>query len=153
MQALIESRRGESRGRKAAVNPATIATRYVLFAVIATVANFAAQELVIGITPVAPLALSILAGTAVGFAVKYVLDKKWIFYDRYTSHSGEVRKATLYALFSVLTTAVFWAFEIGFWMIWQTDAAKYTGGAIGLAIGYLAKYSLDRRFVFRIPRT
>lgn len=129
-------------------SPAKIAARYVLFAVVATLVNFATQEIVIGIAPLAPLALSILAGTALGFAVKYLLDKKWIFYDRYTSHSDEAWKVTLYGLFSVLTTAVFWGFEIGFWMIWQTDLAKYTGGAIGLAIGYLTKYALDCRFVF-----
>ncbi len=126
----------------------TIAVRYVLFAVVATLVNFGMQELVISMAPVAPLALSILAGTAAGFAVKYVLDKKWIFYDGYTTPAHEVRKVTLYALFSILTTMVFWGFEITFWMIWETDLAKYTGGAIGLAIGYLAKFALDRRFVF-----
>lgn len=126
----------------------TIAVRYILFAVVSTLVNFGTQELVIGITPIAPLVLSILAGTAAGFAIKYVLDKRWIFYDGYTTPASEVRKVTLYALFSVVTTMVFWGFEITFWMIWQTDFAKYTGGAIGLAIGYMAKFALDRRFVF-----
>ncbi|MCZ0963746.1 GtrA family protein [Paracoccus benzoatiresistens] len=123
----------------------TIAFRYVLFAIVSTLVNFGTQELVIG---VAPLAISILAGTAAGFAVKYVLDKKWIFQDCYTGPGHEARKITLYALFSVLTTAVFWGFEITFWLVWQTDLAKYAGGVIGLAIGYLAKFALDRRFVF-----
>ena len=50
----------------------TIAIRYVLFAIVSTLVNFATQEAVIR---VAPLGLSILAGTAAGFAVKYVLDK------------------------------------------------------------------------------
>lgn len=128
----------------------TIAIRYVLFAIVSTLVNFGTQELVIGMAPVAPLALSILAGTAAGFAVKYVLDKKWIFYDGYTTPTHEARKVTLYALFSILTTMVFWGFEITFWMIWETDLAKYTGGAIGLAIGYMAKFALDRRFVFQM---
>jgi len=123
----------------------TIAFRYVLFAVVSTLVNFGTQELVIGM---APLAMSIFAGTAAGFAVKYVLDKKWIFHDGYTTPAHEARKVTLYALFSVLTTIVFWGFEITFWLVWQTDVAKYAGGAIGLAIGYLAKFALDRRFVF-----
>lgn len=74
--------------------PVTIGARYVLFAVVATAVNFATQEVVITVAPVAPLALSILAGTAVGFAVKYILDKKWIFYDRYTTHSGEAWKVS-----------------------------------------------------------
>ena len=127
----------------------TIAVRYVLFAVMATLANLAAQEVVIRLAPVAPLALSIVAGTAVGFAVKYVLDKKWIFYDAFTTHREEARKISLYGLFSVITTLVFWGFEVTFWAIWRTDFAKYTGAVLGLAIGYSAKFVLDQTFVFR----
>lgn len=127
----------------------TVAVRYVAFAVVSALVNFATQEAVIATVPIAPLALSILAGTATGFAIKYLLDKRWIFFDRYSSHAGEARKITLYSLFSVATTLIFWAFEVAFWMLWQTDVAKYTGAAIGLAIGYLVKYRLDSRFVFR----
>jgi putative flippase GtrA len=81
--------------------------------------------------------------------VKYVLDKKWIFHDAYTTHRDEARKVTLYALFSVVTTLVFWGFEVTFWTIWRTDVAKYTGAVVGLAIGYAAKFGLDQTFVFR----
>jgi len=130
----------------------TIFVRYVLFAVLSTVANLATQEAVIRVTPVAELYVSILAGTAAGFALKYVLDKNWIFYDAYTSHAQEARKVTLYALFSVVTTLIFWSVEIAFWTIWRTDFAKYTGAVLGLAIGYTAKYMLDRNFVFRERR-
>ncbi len=127
----------------------TTAFRYVFFAVLSTLVNFAAQELVVVTFPTRSLLPSILAGTVAGFAVKYLLDKYWIFYDGYASPASEARKVTLYGLFSVLTTLIFWAFEIGFWTIWQTDLAKYTGGALGLALGYALKYRLDRRFVFR----
>jgi putative flippase GtrA len=126
-----------------------VAVRYVLFAVVATLANLAAQEAVVRLAPGAPLALSIAAGTIVGFAVKYVLDKKWIFYDPFTSHRDEARKISLYGLFSVVTTLVFWGFEVTFWTIWRTDVAKYAGAVLGLAIGYTAKYVLDQAFVFR----
>jgi putative flippase GtrA len=126
--------------------------RYVVFAVISTLVNFAVQEVVVQTFPIAPLMTSLMAGTIAGFAVKYLLDKKWVFYDGYTSHAGEARKVALYGMFSVLTTVIFWSFELGFWAIWGTDAAKYTGGAIGLAIGYISKYALDRRFVFRSAR-
>jgi putative flippase GtrA len=126
-----------------------VAVRYVLFAVVATLANLAAQEAVVRLAPRAPLALSIAAGTIVGFAVKYVLDKKWIFYDPFTSHRDEARKISLYGLFSVITTLVFWGFEVTFWTIWRTDFAKYAGAVLGLAIGYTAKYVLDQAFVFK----
>lgn len=123
--------------------------RYVLFAIIATLVNLLTQEVVIQIAPVAPLALSILMGTAAGFLLKYVLDKKWVFEDDYGDHRQEVQKVTLYGAFSVLTTLIFWGFEVTFWMIWQTDLAKYTGAVLGLAIGYAAKFVLDRTFVFK----
>ncbi len=122
--------------------------RYLAFAVLATLTNLAAQELVIRIAPVAPLALSILAGTAAGFVLKYVLDKRWVFEDRSSSHAQEIRKVTLYGAFSVLTTLVFWSFEVAFWALWRTDVAKYAGAVLGLAVGYAAKFALDRTFVF-----
>ena len=127
----------------------TILFRYVLFAVVATLVNLAAQEVAFRLTPVAPLVVSILAGTAAGFAVKYVLDKNWIFYDAYTGHRDEARKVTLYALFSIVTTLVFWGFEVTFWTIWRTDLAKYAGAVLGLAVGYAAKFALDQTYVFR----
>ena len=130
----------------------TVFLRYVVFAVISTVANLGTQELVVRTATVAALPLSILAGTAVGFAVKYVLDKKWIFYDAYTTRGNEARKIGLYGLFSIATTLVFWGFEVAFWTIWRTDLAKYSGAVLGLAIGYAAKYALDRTFVFKDPR-
>ena len=127
----------------------TVPLRYVLFAGVSMLANLATQEVVFRLAPVAALAASILAGTAAGFAVKYVLDKNWIFYDDYTSHRDEVRKVTLYGLFSVFTTLIFWGFEVTFWLIWRSDAAKYAGAILGLAIGYCIKFALDQRFVFR----
>jgi putative flippase GtrA len=123
--------------------------RYVVFAGIATLANLATQEAVVRVAPLSPLALSILMGTATGFILKYLLDKKWVFDDGYSGHRRELQKITLYGVFSVFTTLVFWSFEVAFWVIWRTDFAKYTGAVIGLAIGYAAKFVLDRAFVFK----
>ena len=124
-------------------------TRYVMFAIVAMLANVATQEFVIRISRFAPLTLSILAGTAAGFILKYILDKWFVFEDGFDGHSREVQKVALYGAFSVGTTLIFWGFEVAFWTIWKTDAAKYTGAVIGLAIGYAAKFALDRTFVFR----
>ncbi len=126
--------------------------RYVIFAIVATIANLATQEAVIRLAPVAPLTFSILMGTAAGFVLKYLLDKKWVFDDGYGGHRQELQKITLYGAFSVFTTLVFWGFEVAFWMIWRTDFAKYTGAVLGLAIGYAAKFMLDRTFVFKERR-
>ncbi len=125
------------------------AVRYVAFAAVATVANLAMQEATVRTLPGASLSLSILAGTAVGFAMKYVLDKQWIFFDPLEGRAQEARKVVLYGMFSVLTTIVFWSFEAAFWIIWGTSTAKYVGAVLGLAVGYAAKYELDRRYTFR----
>jgi putative flippase GtrA len=122
--------------------------RYGLFAMIATGANIGAQELAMRLSPVSPLAVSILTGTLVGFAVKYVLDKLYVFSDAYGTHAEEARKVILYGAFSVATTIIFWSVEVLFWHVWQTTAAKYAGAVLGLAIGYAAKFMLDRRYVF-----
>src|SRR3712207_891165 len=113
--------------------------RYGVFAVVAMLANLATQEIVFRLAPIAPLTLSILAGTAAGFVLKYILDKRFVFEDGFDGHAREARKVALYGAFSVITTLVFWGFEVAFWMIWGTNAAKYTGAVIGLTIGYAAK--------------
>lgn len=125
-----------------------IPVRYALFAIIAGAVNLLTQGIVFGLAPVQPLALSILAGTAAGFIVKYFLDKHWIFFDGYDSAAGEARKIVLYASFSVATTLIFWGFELAFLAIGGTARAKYTGAAIGLVIGNVTKYLLDRSFTF-----
>ncbi len=52
----------------------------------------------------------------------------------------------------VVTTAIFWSTETAFWVIWHTDLARETGAVLGLAVGYVVKYRLDRRFVFTDAR-
>lgn len=123
--------------------------RYGFFAAIATMSNILAQEAsFIVYHGDKSLEVSILAGTGIGFAVKYVLDKYWIFFDRTSNSAAEVWKILLYGLSGAFTTALFWAIEIGCWTVWSTDFAKYCGAVIGLGIGYVVKYLLDRRFVF-----
>jgi putative flippase GtrA len=125
--------------------------RYTAFAVVAVLANLAAQRLVLaGAEPVTParLATAMAAGTLVGLVVKYRLDKKWIFFDETRGMAAQGRQFALYALMGVATTAVFWITETAFWAIWRTDAARETGAILGLTVGYVTKYLLDRRFVF-----
>lgn len=95
------------------------------------------------------IAASVLAGTATGLVAKYLLDKAFIFryVTRDTAH--EARTFALYTAMGIVTTAVFWGTEALFHVIWRSDGMRYLGGVIGLAIGYCAKYALDKRFVFR----
>ena len=127
----------------------TVFVRYVAFAVISSLANLGTQELAVQSFPAAPIFVSILLGTGVGFVTKYLLDKRWVFADPYSSHGEEARKVVLYGALSVITTLLFWGTELAAWTIWHTAEAKYIGGAIGLAVGNWIKYRLDKRFVFR----
>lgn len=124
-----------------------LGVRYALFAAVAALINLGAQALILLLVP-GKLAISIGVGTVSGFAAKYVLDKYWIFFDNFQGRLSELRKMILYGVFSVFTTLLFWAFEVGSWMLWHTDLAKYTGALIGLLTGYWLKYRLDRTYTF-----
>ncbi|WP_250480624.1 GtrA family protein [Caballeronia sp. GAOx1] len=127
-----------------------LALFYTLFAAIATVANIGAQDLITRIYR-GPLhiLLSILIGTGVGLVVKYVLDKKWIFRFKAANARHDATMFALYVTMGLLTTAIFWGVEFGFNHFFGTTQARYIGGCIGLAIGYVIKYRLDKRYVFR----
>lgn len=126
-----------------------LALRYLVFAVVATGINFAFQSVSLAVYAGRyGLMISIVCGTGAGFLVKYVLDKYFIFFDRTTAAAQEARKLMLYGVTAVGTTLVFWSFELAFWTMFGMAIAKYTGAAIGLGIGYIFKYRLDRRFVF-----
>ena len=136
----------------AALPRATLALRYAAFAVVATLANLGAQRLVLGAAPGnggAVFALAVAAGTLVGLLVKYALDKRWIFGDRSRGLAAHGRRFGLYTLMGVATTAVFWGTETAFWLAFGTHGAREAGAVLGLAVGYVLKYRLDRRFVFR----
>ncbi len=91
---------------------------------------------------------ALVAGTAAGLVVKYVLDKRFIFRDRTGGAAQHVKKFGLYAMMGLATTVIFWGAEIGAAAISASSYAMYVGGALGLMVGYIVKYRLDRRFVF-----
>jgi putative flippase GtrA len=125
------------------------AVKYGLFALLATAVNIALQR-ALGTLLREPrcIYLAILAGTAGGLAVKYCLDRRFVFRYRPPSRSDETLRVLLYLVMSAFATAVFWAVELCFWALFSFPAARYAGGALGLALGYALKYELDRRFVF-----
>jgi putative flippase GtrA len=128
---------------------AALVTRYAAFAVLATLANLGAQRAVLGWREDATgFALAVLVGTAVGLVVKYALDKRWIFGDRSSGLKAHSKRFTLYTLMGLVTTAIFWGTETAFWLVWGTDTMRELGAVLGLSIGYVVKYRLDRRFVF-----
>jgi putative flippase GtrA len=128
---------------------AQIALRYAAFAVIAILANLGAQRIVLALLDMqGELAAAIFVGTGVGLVVKYVLDKKWIFYDASSGVAAHGKQFSRYTAMGIVTTLIFWGFEAGFWYLWRSDIMRELGAVIGLTIGYVVKYELDRRFVF-----
>lgn len=128
---------------------ARIAVLYAVFAALATAANLGAQALVIWAYrgPYA-VPLSILVGTAAGLPIKYVLEKRHIFGFQADDLAHDGRMFMLYSAMGVLTTLLFWGTEYAFHVVYGTDAMRYLGGALGLTVGYVIKYHLDKRFVF-----
>ena len=88
----------------------------------------------------------------------------WLVYNpnifkEKTSHIGHITIAcfmkkddaknfVLYSLMGVFTTIIFWGTEIAFDALSQNPNSKYLGAIIGLSIGYIIKYFLDKKFVF-----
>jgi putative flippase GtrA len=126
-----------------------LVARYTAFAAVSTAVNLGVQHLSL-VAYAGPLAVavSILAGTGAGFLCKYGLDKRFIFFDARVAALHEAGRIALYGATGVVTTLVFWACEIGLWRAVGADWGRDVGAVIGLAIGYWAKYQLDRRFVF-----
>ena len=135
---------------KLKVKSATILVlKYSLFATIATLVNLGAQELVVSVYQgVNSLFLSILIGTLSGLVCKYQLDKNFIFAYSTTSTAEDRRKFIQYGATGFFTTVLFWSFELFAEYLYGTKTARYIGAAIGLAIGYVVKYQLDKRYVF-----
>ncbi len=124
----------------------TTTLKYILFAIISSGVNLLLQAIVFHVYDgTFVLHIALFVGTAGGLLVKYILDKKHIFYYETKSKYHEMKKFFLYTNMGIITTAIFWISEYLFYYLFQSP---YLGGALGLAIGYSAKYKLDKRFVF-----
>ena len=133
------------------MTPWTIAIRYTTCAIAATLCNLLAQRLVLATgQSLVHFWSAVLAGTLIGLSVKYYLDRRWIFIDHDTQVRVVARQFMLYAVTGVLTTLVFWTMEGVFWLIYASHPMREVGAVIGLALGYVFKYQLDRRYVFNL---
>jgi len=126
-----------------------IAIKYVTFAAISTVVNLFFQWLsFIVYAGFGSLYLAMVVGTLAGLIVKYIFDKKWIFYHTPKDKKDDVKKFILYSSMGVFTTIIFWGTEMVFYYLVFFPNAKYVGAVVGLSIGYFVKYFLDKKFVF-----
>lgn len=126
-----------------------VAIRYAAFAALATFINVATQVLTLTVYEGRyGLQVAMAGGTVTGLVTKYLLDRKWIFGDRTASLSRNAARFVGYSATGVLTTGLFWAVELGFAQLGDAVWLPFTGAVLGLALGYTAKYQLDKHFVF-----
>lgn len=123
--------------------------KFIFFAGISTLINILFQYIsFLTYSGVAALYIAMLFGTLAGLLTKYILDKKFIFYHEPKDKKDDAKKFALYSLMGVFTTIIFWGTEIAFDTFFQIPNAKYLGAIVGLSIGYVIKYFLDKKFVF-----
>jgi hypothetical protein len=127
-----------------------LAVTYTILALIATATNIASQAISVRLySGIYSITLSIFVGTLTGLLLKYILDKEYIFKFKANSAAHDTRTFLLYCVMGIATTTIFWGFEYAFQFFFGTEHMRYLGGMIGLAIGYITKYQLDKRFVFK----
>lgn len=97
--------------------------------------------------------IALAFGTGAGLVFKYIVDKYWVFEDVDPSLVGNTRKFAIYAAFGVVTTLIFFGVELAFHYVFQEDKLMTNVGAvIGLTIGYVIKYNLDKHVTFAAAR-
>tara|TARA_B100001093_G_C26852981_1_gene1025994 strand:+ start:2520 stop:2933 length:414 start_codon:yes stop_codon:yes gene_type:complete len=122
---------------------------YIFFCIIATLSNLITQRLILySSTYEFDIYSAVLFGTIIGLLIKYILDKYWIFNNYETSIKKNIDTFFRYTFFGILTTLIFWFFELSFWFLWKNELAREFGAIIGLSIGYYIKYKLDKKYVF-----
>lgn len=126
-----------------------IAAKYALFAAVSTLLNLLAQYLSFKFyAGYGSLIVAMFFGTLAGLLSKYILDKKYIFYHTPKDRKDDSRKFVLYSFVGLFTTVPFVACEMLFDYLIDHESAKYAGAVIGLTIGYVSKYFLDKKYVF-----
>ena len=122
---------------------------YVAFAIIATIVNLFTQEITSNLFQYQyEIVVSMFTGTLAGLVVKYLLDKKFIFKFKTESQKQDLTTFFFYSLMGVVTTLLFWVTEYIFDMWFETKTMRYIGAVIGLSVGYITKYYLDKKYVF-----
>lgn len=129
--------------------PLSIGFFYTLFAVFSILINICSQMASIWFYK-GPFSveISILVGTITGLPIRYFLEKYYIFSFKSRDMAHDSKVFVTYSLMSINTTGIFWLTEYAFHLLYSTEVMRYIGGVIGLAIGFYAKYHLDKKYVF-----
>jgi putative flippase GtrA len=138
---------------------------YMIFAAICTAVNLTSQYFLrTFLSPIEVLRgaifgiefyflIQITVGTWIGFYLKFVLDKIFVFKKKSKNLGQTVKQLGLYAVMATLTTFIYWGVEFSFKYMFSFENRDILGGFIGLAIGYTVKFFLDMNFVFKKEKT
>lgn len=126
-------------------------SKYIIFCILAIFVNLSIQRVTFyffdhDLT----FYVAILFGTCAGLLFKYYLDQRWIFYEIRKGLKQQSKNFIIYTSFSVLTTLIFWGSEAFFWFVYETEYMREIGAILGLTLGYIIKYQLDKNFVFSV---
>lgn len=124
--------------------------KYSLFAFLAILVNILSQKISLTVYR-GPFSfyISMLFGTLIGLMLKFTLDKKYIFHYVSEQKNNTSKKFILYSTMSTFTTFIFWGLELIFDAVFESELFRYIGAFLGLSIGYVIKYFLDKKYVFR----
>ena len=122
---------------------------YTLFSIYAILLNLFFQEFSFMILIKGNIYVSIIVGTIAGLILKYYLDKKYIFNFNTDGVIKETKIFILYSITGIFTTFIFWTLELVFHYFFHLKYMKYLGAVLGLTIGYIVKYHLDKNIVFK----
>ena len=122
---------------------------YTLFTVLSIIINISSQMLSILVYEgILFIEVSILVGTATGLPLRYFLEKRYIFSFASNNLAHDGKLFVFYSAMGVVTTLIFWGTEYAFHLIYDADLMRFVGGIVGLALGSLVKYQLDKKYVF-----
>ncbi len=123
---------------------------YILFAIISSLFNLLIQRIILSFSKSDLFFVSaIILGTFAGLIIKFFLDKSYIFVDKKNEILYVGKKFRLYSLMGIFSTIIFWGTESIFWIIWRQENMREIGAIFGLTLGYIIKYRLDKKYVFK----
>lgn len=122
---------------------------YVTFAILSIAINILFQMLSIALYKGNYfIQVSIFVGTLLGLPIRYLLEKKYIFKYAAANLKHDAQLLMLYTLMAIFTTLIFWGIEFIFHIYFNDTFMRYLGAVIGLSIGFIVKYQLDKKYVF-----
>jgi len=90
--------------------------------------------------------LSIIIATLLTMPTRYFIEKNYVFYG--LQKSSDSLSFSMYTFSAIVSTIIFWSIEYSFHLIYYSDLLRYLGGILGLSIGFIIKFFIDKLYIF-----